>query len=71
MAEFVASGMSPLDALRALTTVAARVLAVDGRKGRLAKGFDADVLVVAGDPLTDPTALTSPVAVWHAGQRVV
>ena len=41
------------------------------RKGRLAKGFDADVLVVAGDPLADPAALASPVAVWHAGQRVV
>ena len=71
MAEFVDSGMAPLDALRALTSVAARVLALDARKGRLAKGFDADVLVVAGDPLADPAALASPVAVWHAGRRVV
>ena len=70
MAEFVDSGMAPIDALRALTSVAARALALDRRKGRLAKGFDADVLVVAGDPLADPAALASTVAVWHAGQRV-
>ena len=71
MAEFVASGMPPIDALRALTSVAARALAVDRRKGRLAPGFDADLLVVDGDPLLDPTALASTAAVWRGGQRIV
>ncbi len=71
MGEFVDSGMTPIDALRALTSVAARALDLDRRKGRIATGFDADMVVVAGDPLADPAALVSPVAVWRAGQRVV
>ena len=54
--------MAASDALRALTSVAARALALGSRKGRLAPGFDADVLVVAGDPLVDPAALASTVA---------
>ena len=71
MAEFVTSGMPPIDALRALTSVAARALDVDRRKGRLAAGFDADMLVVDGDPLLDPTALASTLGVWRMGQRIV
>ena len=71
MAEFVASGMAPLDALRALTSVAGRALSLERSKGRLAAGFDADMVVVAGDPLSDPAALTSTVAVWRGGRRIV
>jgi imidazolonepropionase-like amidohydrolase len=70
MAEFVASGMQPIDALRALTSVAARALGVGRHKGRLAPGFDADVLVVDGNPLDDPVALTSTVAVWRGGRAI-
>jgi imidazolonepropionase-like amidohydrolase len=64
-------GMTSIEALRALTSVAARALSVDGRKGRLARGFDADVIAVDGDPLADPSAVASIVAVWRAGHRVV
>ena len=64
-------GMTPIDALRTMTSVAARALFLDDHKGRLASGFDADVIAVAGDPLADPSALTSIVAVWRAGRRVV
>jgi imidazolonepropionase-like amidohydrolase len=71
MGDFVASGLKPLDALRALTSVAARALSLDHRKGRLAAGFDADVVVVAGDPLSDPDALISTEAVWRGGVRIV
>ena len=71
MDEFVASGMTPIDALRALTTVAARALSLERQKGRLARGFDADMVVVAGDPLHEPAALTSTIAVWRAGVRIV
>jgi imidazolonepropionase-like amidohydrolase len=71
MSDLVAGGMTPLEALRALTSVAARALSVDGHKGRLASGFDADLIAVDGDPLADPLALTSIIAVWRAGQRVV
>jgi imidazolonepropionase-like amidohydrolase len=63
-------GASPVEGLRALTTIAARACGVADRKGRLAPGFDADVIAVDGDPLADPDALTSITAVWQAGDRV-
>ena len=47
-------GMSPADALVATTSRAAEVCGLGDRKGRLAPGFDADVLAVDGDPLHDP-----------------
>src|SRR4051794_1479278 len=45
-------GMTPLQAIRAATTVAAELIDVDDR-GRLAPGLLADVVGVAGDPLAD------------------
>jgi imidazolonepropionase-like amidohydrolase len=44
--------------------VAAGVCGLAHRKGRLAPGFDADVLAVDGNPLTDPTALLRVMAVY-------
>ena len=43
-------GMSPLEALRAATTVAAELIDVDDR-GRLEPGLLADIIAVPGDPL--------------------
>lgn len=68
--EHLDAGMTPIEALRALTSVAAGALGVEARKGRLAAGFDADLVAVAGDPMLDPTALTAVVAVWRGGERV-
>jgi imidazolonepropionase-like amidohydrolase len=62
-------GMSPREALSALTVVAARACGVAERKGRLAPGFDADIIAVVGNPLQDPHALTSVSGVWRAGNR--
>lgn len=70
-AEFVEIGMTSVEAMRALTSVPARVLGLGDRKGRLAPGYDADLLAVTGDPLTDPAALTATAAVWKAGRRIV
>jgi hypothetical protein len=38
------------------------------RKGRLAKGFDADLVAFDGHPLFDITALLRPVEVIRAGE---
>ncbi len=65
-----AGGFAPVEALRAVTSTAAHACRVGGHKGHLAPGFDADLLVVDGDPLTDITALRSVVAVFRAGRRV-
>jgi imidazolonepropionase-like amidohydrolase len=45
-------GMTPVEAIRAATTVAAELIDVDDR-GRLAAGLYADVIGVPGDPTTD------------------
>lgn len=45
-------GMTPAQAIRAATTVAAELIDVDDR-GRLAPGLFADVIGVAGDPTAD------------------
>jgi imidazolonepropionase-like amidohydrolase len=69
-ADLVAAGMSHLEGLRALTSVAAAICRVGDRKGRLARGWDADVLAVAGDPTVQTDALLAPVAVWRGGHRL-
>jgi imidazolonepropionase-like amidohydrolase len=48
----VQRGMTPLQAIRAATTVSAELIDVDDR-GRLAAGLLADVIAVPGDPLVD------------------
>jgi imidazolonepropionase-like amidohydrolase len=63
-------GMSPLEALRANTSVAARGCGLGRRKGRIAPGYDADILAVDGDPLADPAALHRIRAVYVRGTRL-
>ena len=63
-------GMTPAEALRASTSHAAAVCGLGHRKGRLEPGYDADVLAVHGDPLTDPAALHRILGVYVRGERV-
>jgi imidazolonepropionase-like amidohydrolase len=44
-------GMTPLEAIRAATSEAARALKLYGRTGALVEGYLADILVIDGDPL--------------------
>ncbi len=50
----------PADLLRSATTVAARLLRMEGQVGVVAPGASADLLVVEGDPLQDIAVLTDP-----------
>jgi imidazolonepropionase-like amidohydrolase len=63
-------GFSQADALRTLTSGAAGVIGLGHRKGRIAPGFDADILAVDGDPITDPDALHRIRAVYARGLKV-
>ncbi len=68
--DLLSVGMSPVDALGTVTSKAAGACGLAHRKGRLLPGYDADILVVDGDPLTDPTALARVRAVYKNGVLV-
>ncbi|MGQ0549174.1 MAG: amidohydrolase family protein [Armatimonadota bacterium] len=50
--ELVASGLNPVEALRAAAFEAARILGIEGL-GRIAEGSTADILLLDGNPLQD------------------
>lgn len=60
-------GMSPLQAIRAATTVAAELIDVEDR-GRLEAGLLADVIAVPGNPLADITVTERVSFVMKGGQ---
>jgi imidazolonepropionase-like amidohydrolase len=68
--ELMNCGLTVAQALASATSDAARACGVGGRKGRLAAGYDADLLVVDGDLRTDVTALHRPHAVQLRGVPV-
>ncbi|GIF95908.1 amidohydrolase family protein [Catellatospora citrea] len=61
---------SPREALAAVTSLAAQACGVDGRKGQITIGADADLLAVHGNPMEDPAALLDVQAVFRAGVRI-
>jgi imidazolonepropionase-like amidohydrolase len=63
-------GVAPAESLRTVTSAAADVCGLAHRKGRIAPGYDADLLVTDGDPLADATALQRVRAVWARGVQV-
>jgi len=65
----VAYGMSPADALRSATVVAARILRRSDL-GRIAPGAAADLVAFDADPLADVSPLRRPVLVLRAGRVV-
>jgi len=56
----VKAGLTPLQALRAATGWAAECLGLECDIGTVEKGKLADLIVVAGDPLSDATVLQNP-----------
>jgi imidazolonepropionase-like amidohydrolase len=51
-------GMTPLEAIRSATTVAAELLGMSAQIGSLDPGAYADLVAVAGDPLQDVSVLS-------------
>ncbi|MFI7612535.1 amidohydrolase family protein [Nonomuraea terrae] len=69
IAQMPADGSSPLQALTAATSRAARACGVAERKGRIRVGADADLLAVAGNPVDDLNRLRDVKAVFKEGVR--
>lgn len=63
----MAEAMRPVEALRAVTSRAAEACGVGDRKGRIAPGYDADLLAVPADLLSNVDAVLQPLHVWHRG----
>jgi imidazolonepropionase-like amidohydrolase len=63
-------GLTPAQALRACTSQPAAALGLGHRKGRLAVGYDADLVALDGNPLTDPAALHRIRAVYQRGRAL-
>jgi imidazolonepropionase-like amidohydrolase len=61
------AGLTPLEALQAATTRNAELLQRESQIGQLAAGFEADVLVVGGNPLEDIRVLLDPLMVISNG----
>ena len=60
-------GQDPMEAIVSATSLAAESLELDDRVGSIAPGFEADVIAVAGDPLTDFGVLEHVVFVMRRG----
>jgi imidazolonepropionase-like amidohydrolase len=60
-------GMTSAEALRSATVVAAELMGWGDRVGRIARGFAADLVAVAGDPLADVAVLSDVPIVMKGG----
>jgi len=60
-------GQKPMDAIISATSMAAKSMRLDKTIGTLAAGYDADIVGLSGDPLTDITAVTRVAFVMKGG----
>ncbi len=65
---YVASGLTPREALYSATIAPAEFLGLTDESGRVHEGMRADLVIVANDPLEDLRTLRRPVAVVVNGQ---
>ena len=66
----VENGMTPEAAMKASTRVAAELLGVQDQVGTIEVGKQADMVLIDGDPHSDPGALRNIWAVFQAGRRI-
>ncbi len=71
LAWFVKAGMTPAQALATATTIPAELLEMQGTIGRIAKGYAADLVAVAGNPLEKIDALFTGVKLVIKDGKVV
>jgi len=69
LALLVKAGLTPVEALRAATSLPAEKFGIQ-RRGRVRPGFLADLVLVDGDPTAEITATRKIVDIWKEGRRV-
>ena len=68
VASLVELGLTPVEALRAATSVAADLLGLGGKTGAIQTGLEADLIVVERNPLQDARALADVLVVISNGR---
>ena len=63
----VRAGQRPIDALISATSAASAALGLADHLGEIAKGYDADLVAVRGDPTRDIAAIRNVVFVMRGG----
>ncbi len=71
LVELVGVGLSPYEAIKAATSLAAELLKVDDHTGRIAVGFDADILVIERNPLENIGVIHDPLLIMNNGKIVL
>jgi imidazolonepropionase-like amidohydrolase len=69
--ELVNIGMTPMDAIKAATSVAAACIGVDKRTGSLKPGMEADLIAIERDPTADISAIQDVIIVINNGKVAV
>ena len=69
--ELVSVGLTPIEAIRAATSVAAELIGVDDHTGRISVGLDADLIVLERNPLDDIGQVRDVLVVVNDGQIVL
>jgi imidazolonepropionase-like amidohydrolase len=62
--------LTPTEALHAATGAAAELLGIADHAGVVRPGIAADLLLIDGDPTSDPACIARVEAVWRRGRRV-
>jgi imidazolonepropionase-like amidohydrolase len=71
IAELVRSGMPPMEAIKAGTSVSAECLGIEKRTGTIKPGMTADFVAVDGNPVANIEALQDLVLIIHDGKVIV
>jgi len=71
IAELVRSGMPPMEAIKAGTSISAECLGIEKRTGTIKPGMTADFVAVDGNPVANVEALQDLVLIIHDGKVIV
>ena len=71
IARYVELGFSNFEALQTATTSSAELLGVDDRTGRIEEGFEADLILVPGNPLEDIRVVQDVLLVMSNGRLAI